>query len=219
MLLPENIYTNTHTHTEAVTERGEQCACQLQPCCRAYLPAEGCAEPRPAAVVLAPRSDKAPRPQILDHPSLSPCSLLCIRAAERNLTLDLWLRGSAVHSAKSAHSGETRSSFWHHLQAIALRLGYCKPPPLLSSPLSWLSDGSNSSSLGELASRTFTITWHVIYGSVRFNLSYIINTKHLKFTKLSAPLFDTAVVLPLIIICNSYIRAISWKHNSEIVIL
>lgn len=46
------------------------------------------------------------RAEIPDHLSPSGRSFLCIRTTGSNLTLDLWLRGSAILSTKSARSGE-----------------------------------------------------------------------------------------------------------------
>lgn len=65
---------------------------QPQPCCSTYLTAEPCSTSEPTVVlnVKAPEVWQASQPQKPDLVPLGSCSLLCIRATERNSIQDLW---------------------------------------------------------------------------------------------------------------------------------
>lgn len=91
-LIMVQIYVR-HRLTVTLWQSKEPSGSQPQPCCSTYLTAEPCSTSEPTVVLngIAPGVWQGPQPQNPDLVPLGSCSLLCIRATERNSIQDLWL--------------------------------------------------------------------------------------------------------------------------------
>lgn len=137
------MHTLTHTCGARAGAAVWWIGCQLLPC--RFYGLFSCAEPELHLIPRLLRTWKrpevwqGPRPQSPDHIPLSPGSLSCIRAAERNPISDLWRKGKCYPFSQKcplrwnfACNSDTNCEKWSGY--------YYSPPPLLPS-------SSSSSSL------------------------------------------------------------------------